>query len=85
MLLLIGSKVAGVFVLAHEGRHAAQTCLNVLGYDRCKITVRRTVHDDGGLQVVDDTEFDEEYEELGEHTRELISWCWSCISGGGRG
>ena len=25
--------------------------------------VCRTVHNDGGLQVVDDTEFDEEYEE----------------------
>lgn len=30
---------------------------------RIRTCTRRTVHNDGGLQVVDDTEFDEEYEE----------------------
>ena len=36
------------------------------GERRIRVCTRRTVHNDGGLQVVDDTEFDVEYEEEDE-------------------
>ena len=43
--------------------HEKESCCKTEFACRCR-RFCRTVHNDGGLQVVDDTEFDEEYEEV---------------------